>query len=41
VNEREEGDFHLIVIRSGGHPVEVNLTDWGGSEVKVNNKQSQ
>ncbi|KAK4111719.1 hypothetical protein N656DRAFT_790329 [Canariomyces notabilis] len=41
VNECEEGDFHLIVIRSGGHPVEVNLTDWGGAEVKVNNKQSQ
>ncbi|GAB1317764.1 Cupin type-2 domain-containing protein [Madurella fahalii] len=33
VNESED-DFHLVVIRSGGQPVEVNLTDWGGSEAK-------
>jgi uncharacterized RmlC-like cupin family protein len=35
VNESEAEDLHLVVIQSGSHPVEVNLTDWGGSEVKV------
>jgi hypothetical protein len=35
VNESESEDFHLVVIQSGSHPVEVNLTDWGGAEVKV------
>jgi uncharacterized RmlC-like cupin family protein len=34
VNESEV-DFHLVLIRSGGKPVEVNLTDWGGPESKV------
>ena len=34
VNESEV-DFHLVLIRSGGKPVEVNLTDWGGPEAKV------
>ena len=29
-------DFHLVITRSGGQPVEVNLTDWGGAEVKAN-----
>lgn len=33
VNDSEV-DLHLVLIRSGGKPVEVNLTDWGGSEVK-------
>lgn len=33
VNESEV-DFHLVVIRSGPQPVEVNLTDWGGPEDK-------
>ncbi|KAK4237540.1 hypothetical protein C8A03DRAFT_15930 [Achaetomium macrosporum] len=27
-------DFHLVVIRSGGQPVEVNLTDWGGPQTR-------
>ncbi|KAL1843980.1 hypothetical protein VTJ49DRAFT_6384 [Mycothermus thermophilus] len=27
-------DFHLVIIRSGGQPVEVHLTDWGGPEIK-------
>jgi uncharacterized RmlC-like cupin family protein len=35
VNESEAEDLHLVVIQSGGQPVEVNLTDWGGDEVKV------
>ncbi|KAK4102398.1 RmlC-like cupin [Parathielavia hyrcaniae] len=34
VNESEEADLHLVLIRSGGQPVEVNLTDWGGEQVK-------
>ncbi|AEO68199.1 uncharacterized protein THITE_51707 [Thermothielavioides terrestris NRRL 8126] len=33
VNDAEV-DLHLVVIRSGGQPVEVNLTDWGGPEVR-------
>jgi uncharacterized RmlC-like cupin family protein len=28
-------DFHLVITRSGGQPVEVSLTDWGGPEVKA------
>jgi oxalate decarboxylase/phosphoglucose isomerase-like protein (cupin superfamily) len=33
VNE-SDSDFHLVIIRSGGSPVEVDLTGWGGSQVK-------
>ncbi|KAL2151181.1 hypothetical protein VTH82DRAFT_6279 [Thermothelomyces myriococcoides] len=33
VNDSEV-DWHLLIIRSGSHPVEVNLTGWGGAEVK-------
>ncbi|EAQ83450.1 hypothetical protein CHGG_09854 [Chaetomium globosum CBS 148.51] len=29
-----DSDFHLVIIRSGGRPVEVDLTGWGGSQVK-------
>jgi uncharacterized RmlC-like cupin family protein len=29
-----ESDFHLVIIRSGGRPVEVDLTGWGGPQVK-------
>ncbi|KAK0630449.1 RmlC-like cupin domain-containing protein [Bombardia bombarda] len=28
-----EGDLLWVVIRNGPQPVEVNLTDWGGSQV--------
>ncbi|KAK4149943.1 hypothetical protein C8A00DRAFT_18449 [Chaetomidium leptoderma] len=35
VNESDDVDLHLVIIRSGGQPVEVNLTDWGGPEVKT------
>ena len=38
VNESDT-DFHLVVIRSGGSPVEVHLTDWGGPQVKDPPKQ--
>ncbi|KAK4121960.1 RmlC-like cupin [Parathielavia appendiculata] len=34
VNEFEEADLHLVLIRSGSQPVEVNLTDWNGAQVK-------
>lgn len=34
VNESEV-DFHLVLIRSGGKPVEVALTAWGGNELKA------
>lgn len=27
-------DFHLVIIRNGGSPVEVHLTGWGGPEAK-------
>ncbi|KAL2132676.1 hypothetical protein VTI74DRAFT_3515 [Chaetomium olivicolor] len=37
VNE-SESDFHLVLFRSGGEPVEVNLADWGGREVKTKSK---
>ncbi|KAL2174836.1 uncharacterized protein P884DRAFT_279771 [Thermothelomyces heterothallicus CBS 202.75] len=33
VNDSEV-DWHLVIIRSGSHPVEVNLTGWGGAEIK-------
>jgi uncharacterized RmlC-like cupin family protein len=33
VNDAEV-DFHLVIIRSGGRPVEVNLTGWGGPQAK-------
>lgn len=38
VNESDT-DFHLVVIRSGGSPVEVHLTDWGGPQVRDPPKQ--
>lgn len=34
VNDSTEADLHLVVIRSGGRPVEVNLTGWGGPQAK-------
>ncbi len=33
VNE-SDADFHLVVIRTGGRPVEVHVTDWGGAHVE-------
>ncbi|KAL2163319.1 hypothetical protein VTH06DRAFT_5376 [Thermothelomyces fergusii] len=38
VNDSEV-DWHLLVIRSGSHPAEVNLTGWGGAEIKEPAKQ--
>jgi len=29
-----DADLVWVIIRSGSQPVEVNLTDWGGDEVK-------
>ncbi|KAK3292896.1 RmlC-like cupin domain-containing protein [Chaetomium fimeti] len=29
-----ETDFHLVIIRTGGRPVEVDLTGWGGPQVE-------
>ncbi|KAL2138170.1 hypothetical protein VTI28DRAFT_7358 [Corynascus sepedonium] len=34
-----EVDWHLVIIRSGGRPIEVNLTGWGGAESKEAAKQ--
>ncbi|KAK4187499.1 RmlC-like cupin domain-containing protein [Podospora australis] len=34
LNESNEQDLLLVVIRSGGSPVDVNLTTWGGREAK-------
>ena len=33
-NESDDEDLHWIIIRSGPEPIEVNLADWGGSELK-------
>ncbi|KAL2024888.1 hypothetical protein VTK56DRAFT_3587 [Thermocarpiscus australiensis] len=33
-NECDTADLHLVLIRSGGKPVEVHLADWGGAEVR-------
>ncbi|KAL2255476.1 hypothetical protein VTK26DRAFT_3270 [Humicola hyalothermophila] len=33
-------DFHLVIIRSGGKPIEVALKDWGGNEVKPTDHDS-
>jgi uncharacterized RmlC-like cupin family protein len=33
VNESDHVDLVWVVVRSGPHPVEVSLTDWGGSQV--------
>ncbi|KAK4141326.1 uncharacterized protein C8A04DRAFT_14169 [Dichotomopilus funicola] len=27
-------DFHLVIVRNGGSPVEVHLTGWGGPEAR-------
>lgn len=32
-NTSDQADLHLVIIRSGGAPVEVSLTDWGGSRL--------
>lgn len=33
-NECEKDDLALVIIRSGSHPVEVNLSGWAGDETK-------
>jgi uncharacterized RmlC-like cupin family protein len=34
LNESEHEDLMWVVIRTGGSPVEVNLTSWEGPEAK-------